>query len=147
MSKRVFLDADALKTFIQHQNKRVEAWFVVNWERLPGIEAPVHKSTISRALSSTPVLEPVANALDILFEEMKADPWAWCEPPATVEALAPDWRPMNWWYKVLQPAVSWTRFERIRSHPLDGDDRTLTQERLDELAPISTGHLGLTREA
>lgn len=127
---RVFENADNIKQFTLNQNRRVVAWIADNWERL-GLSGPIHKATVSRALGGQPVVEVVADALDVLFDEMRADPWAWCEPPADVDHL-PDYAPLSWWYKVLKPPVAWSRFERIGQFPLDGDDRVLTQQRLDD---------------
>lgn len=128
---RVFENADNIKQFTLNQNRRVVAWIADNWERLDGLTGPIHKSTVSRALCGQPVVEVVADALDVLFDEMMADPWAWCEPPTDVDRL-PEYAPLSWWYKTLKPPVSWARFERLAQYPLEGNDRVLTQERLDD---------------
>ncbi|MCV6596596.1 MAG: hypothetical protein OIF40_05860 [Mangrovicoccus sp.] len=130
----VFQEAEAIRQFTLNQNKRVEAWLADNWERV-GLTGPINKSTVSRALSSMPVVKPVADALDVLFGEMRDDPWAWCQPPTQVEDL-PRYAPLNWWYKTLRlkDALSWTRFERMPKHPLTDKDRSWVQERLDEWA-------------
>jgi hypothetical protein len=94
---RVFEDAEAMRLFTLKQNARVVAWVTDNWERCAGLNGPIHKSTVSKALTSMPVVEPVANALDILFDEMRDDPWAWCKPPGSIEHLS-EYAPMNWWY-------------------------------------------------
>ncbi|GIT86174.1 hypothetical protein [Roseobacter sp. OBYS 0001] len=129
-SQRVFDDAEAVRRFTLKQNRRVETWFLENWERLDGITGPIHKSTVSRALTSNPVVEPVAAAMDVLFEEMRDDPWEWCKPPEDVDDLT-NYAPLNWWFKTLSPAMSWARFERAKAHPLVGDERELVQERFD----------------
>ena len=129
---RVFEDAEAMRLFTLKQNARVVAWITDNWERCDGLTGPIHKSTVSKALSSMPVVEPVANALDILFDEMRADPWAWCKPPKSIEYLN-EYAPMNWWYKVLdlKSSVPWTGFERMATQPLKPEDAEFVQERLD----------------
>lgn len=127
----VFDDADAIKQFTLGQNARVVAWITANWERCEGLTAPIHKSTVSKALSSMPTVAPVANALDIMLDEIWADPWAWCKPPESIDDLS-EYAPLTWWFKTLKPPMAWNRFERMKAHPLDGDDRDLTQQRLDE---------------
>ncbi|MFL4471558.1 hypothetical protein ACERZ8_17355 [Tateyamaria armeniaca] len=127
----VFDDGDAMKQFILGQNRRVEAWFLQHWQRLDGITGPIHKSTVSRALTGMPIPSNVANAFDTLFDEMRDDPWEWCEPPETLDNLT-DYAPLSWWFKTLKPPLSWSRFERIKTHPLDGDDLELTQQRLTQ---------------
>lgn len=128
----VFAEAEALRQFTIGQNMRVEAWIADNWERV-GLTGPIHKSTVSKALSSYPVVEPVANALDILFGEIRDDPWAWCKPPVQVEDM-PSYASLNWWFKTLRlkEAISWSRFERMSSQPLTDTDRSWVQERLDD---------------
>lgn len=130
---RIFEDADAMRLFTLRQNARVVAWVTDNWERCEGLTGPVHKSTVSRALTSMPIVEPVLNAMDILFDEMRDDPWAWCKPPESVELLS-EYAPLNWWYKVLKlkMAVPWARFERMATQPLKAEDAEFVQERLDE---------------
>jgi hypothetical protein len=130
----VFQEAEAMRQFTLGQNKRVEAWLADNWERV-GLTGPIHKSTVSKALSSMPVVKPVADALDVLFGEMRDDPWAWCQPPTQVEDM-PRYAPLTWWFKTLRlkDALSWTRFERMPKQPLTDKDRSRVQERLDEWA-------------
>lgn len=130
----VFQEAEAMRQFTLGQNKRVEAWLADNWERV-GLTGPIHKSTVSKALSSMPVVKPVADALDVLFGEMRDDPWAWCQPPTQVEDM-PRYAPLTWWFKTLRlkDALSWTRFERMPKQPLTDKDRSWVQERLDEWA-------------
>ena len=129
----VFQEADAIKQFLLGQNKRVEAWFAENWERLDDMTGPIHKSTVSKALSGMPVVEPVANALDVMFDEIRADPWAWCEPPETIDDLA-SYAPMNWWFKTLElsKVMSWSRFEAMRTRPFSDNQREDVQQRLSE---------------
>jgi hypothetical protein len=127
---RVFEDGDAMKQFMRRQNWRIVDWVADNWERCEGLTGPIHKSTVSKALSGTPVVEPVANAMDILFGEMFADPWAWCEPPELDDLSA--YAPLTWWFKTLHPPMAWARFERMNKYPLEGDERELTQQRLTE---------------
>ncbi|MEL6467887.1 MAG: hypothetical protein AAFQ58_23230 [Pseudomonadota bacterium] len=128
----VFAQAEAIRQFTLGQNKRVEAWLADNWERV-GLTGPINKSTVSKALSSMPVVKPVADALDVLFSELRDDPWAWCQPPTQIEDM-PRYAPLNWWFKTLRlkDGLSWTRFERMPSKPLTDEDRSWVQERLDE---------------
>ncbi|KIN64900.1 hypothetical protein Z946_3794 [Sulfitobacter noctilucicola] len=128
----VVAQAEAIRQFTLGQNMRVEAWIAENWERV-GLTGPIHKSTVSKALTSMPVVKPVADALDVLFSEMRDDPWAWCKPPSQIEDM-PLYAPINWWFKTLRlkDAISWTRFERMSSQPLSEKDRSWVQERLDE---------------
>lgn len=128
----VFTQAEAVRQFTIGRNMRVEAWVADNWERV-GLTGPIHKSTVSKALSSQPVVKPDADALDILFGEMRDDPWAWCQPPTQVDDM-PRYAALNWWFKTLRlkDALSWTRFERMPSQPLTDKDRSWVQERLDE---------------
>ncbi|WP_226782536.1 hypothetical protein [Oceaniglobus trochenteri] len=128
----VFQEAEALRQFTLGQNKRVEAWLTDNWEHV-GLSGPINKSTVSKALSSMPVVKPVADALDVLFSEMRDDPWAWCEPPGHVEEM-PSYAPLTWWFKTLRlkDGLPWSRFERMPSKPLTDEDRSWVQERLDE---------------
>ena len=125
----VFEDASAVKLFTLGQNKRVLSWLDRNWKRA-GLTGPEHKSRVSDALASERVLEPVVKALDLMFEEMRADPWAWCKPPTSVDDLS-EYAPLTWWHAVLAPPVSLDRFGRISSVPLVGDQRLAVQERLD----------------
>lgn len=127
----VFAEADIMKQFILGQNHRVVSWITANWERCDKLTGPITKSTVSNALLSKPIVAPVANAMDILLDEMQADPWAWCKPPDNIDNLS-EYSPLAWWYKVLKPAVSWTRFKRINKFPLEGADRELTIEALDK---------------
>jgi len=126
----VFANADNVKTFLLGQNRRVEAWFTEHWERLDGITGPIHKSTISKALSSAGVVAPVAAALDVLYDEMSDDPWAWCEPPESVDHLS-DYAPLSWWFETLKPDTPWSKFERFKSNPPEGDTRAHVQGLLD----------------
>lgn len=129
----VFQDADAIKKFLLGQNKRVEAWFAENWERLDDMTGPIHKSTVSKALSGMLVAEPVANALGVMLDEIRADPWAWCEPPESIDDLA-SYAPMNWWFKTLglKDGLASKRFERMNNLPLKDEDAEFVQERLSE---------------
>ena len=129
----VFQEADAIKQFLLGQNKRVEAWFAENWERLDDMTGPIHKSTVSKALSGMPVVEPVANALDVMFDEIRADPWAWCEPPESIDDLT-SYAPMNWWFKTLElgKVMKWSRFEAMRTRPFSDNQREDVQQRLSE---------------
>ncbi|MGH1417115.1 MAG: hypothetical protein ACRBB0_26765 [Pelagimonas sp.] len=128
----VFLEGDAIKQFLLG-NKRVEAWFAANWERLDDMTGPINKSTVSRALSGMPIVEPVANAMEVLFDELRNDPWAWCKPPKRIDVLT-DYAPLSWWYKTLKlkKAIPWSRFERMGTHPLKEYDAVFAQERLSE---------------
>lgn len=126
----VFAHADSVKTFLLGQNRRVEAWFTEQWERLGGITGPIHKSTISKALSSAGVVAPVKAALDVLYGEMRDDPWAWCEPPESVDHLS-DYAALSWWYETLNPETPWSKFERFRSNPPEGETRAHVQGLLD----------------
>ncbi len=125
-----FAHASELKLFSLGQNRRVESWIAHNWERA-GMTGPIDKSYVSKALSSLPVLEPVVNALGILFDEITSDPWEWCKPPEQVEDLA-DYAPLSWWYVVLDPPVAWTAFASMSSRPLKAAYREVTQTRLSE---------------
>ncbi len=128
----VFQEADAIKQFLLG-NKRVVAWIADNWERLEGITGPVHKSTVSKALSGMAVVAPVANALDVLFDEIRADPWEWCKPPESIDALT-DYAPLTWWFKTLdlKGSIHWSRFERMAKQPLKAEDVEFVQERLND---------------
>lgn len=129
----VFQEGDAVKQFILGQNHRVVSWIADNWERLDDLTGPVHKSTVSKALSGTPVVKPVADALDIMFDEIRDDPWAWCEPPKTIDRLS-EYAPLSWWYKILElkKSIPWSRFERMAKQPLKAEDAEYVQERLDD---------------
>lgn len=126
----VFEHGDELKRFMRNQNKRIEAWIAQNHSDI-GLDGPIHKSTVSRALGGFPVVEPVANALDILYSKIRQDPWVWCEPPSDLDNLF-EYASVQWWYDVLKPPVSHYRFERSRKFPLEGADRALVQECFDK---------------
>lgn len=126
----IFEHASELKLFTLGQNKRVEAWIARNWKRA-SMTGPIDKSYVSKALSSLPVLEPVVKALDLLFDDIRADPWAWCKPPERVEDM-PEYAPLSWWYDVLKPPVPWTAFACMSSRPLKEAYREVTQTRLSE---------------
>lgn len=125
----IFEGASAVKLFTLGQNKRVLSWLDRNWKRA-GLTGPEHKSRVSDALASERVLEPLVKALDLMLDEMRADPWAWCKPPTSVDDLS-EYAPLTWWHAVLAPPVSLDRFGRISSVPLVGDQRLAVQERLD----------------
>jgi hypothetical protein len=125
----IFEGASAVKQFTLGQNKRVLSWLDRNWKRA-GLTGPEHKSRVSDALASERVLEPVVKALDLMLDEMRADPWEWCKPPTSVDNLS-EYAPLTWWHAVLAPPVSLDRFGRISSVPLVGDQRIAVQERLD----------------
>lgn len=125
-----FKHASELKLFTLGQNRRVEAWIAQNWDRA-GLTGPLDKSYISKALSGLPILEPVVKALDMLFAEICADPWAWCEPPEHVEDM-PEYAPLSWWYVTLSPPIPWTTFSTMSVRPLKEAYREVTQTRLSE---------------
>ena len=129
---KVFIDAGALKLFTLGQNIRIESWIAANWERA-GMRGPVGKDVVSKALMGKPVDPATVVALDVLFDEINADPWEWCKPPTSVDDLS-EYAPLRWWYDALHPPITWARLERINAYPLEGDDRELTQQSLDAWA-------------
>ncbi len=129
-SSRVFAHGDEVKNLVRGSNKRVENWIARNWQRCEGLTGPIHKSSVSDVLRGNNVVEPVANAMDIMFQEMLEDPWVWCEPPTLVEDLS-DYAPLAWWYQVLNPPIPFSTFERMGSNPLKAAQREVTQTRLD----------------
>jgi len=125
----VFEQGSELRQFFRGQNKQIEAWLAKNQEAV-GLDGPVSKPTLSRALAGHDANPTVVDALDALFDAVARDPWSFCEPPTDLDNLT-DYASCRWWYDTLQPAVSWSRFERINQFPLAGADREIVQESFD----------------
>lgn len=126
---KVFDNAEEVVAFLNRDNKVVENWVNANWGRVDGMTGGVDKSRISRVLSGQPVADHLVDALELMYQEMRADPWEWCKPP-DVDALVDDRRALSWWYETLKPPIPWTRFERARQFPLGDDDRALLAQLL-----------------
>lgn len=131
----IFEHGDEVRRFMRGRNRVVEGWLNKNWERLDvGMTGPVTGDPVSKALGGRPVMEPTVKALHVLRDEIRADPWAWCKPPERIEDVEgiKDYAEYSWWYDVLKPSVSFSRFERMRAQPLPTDEREYLQERLNE---------------
>lgn len=131
----IFEHGDELRRFLRGRNRIVEAWLNQNWARLDvGMTGPVTRETVSKVLGGRPVLEPTVKALHILRDEIRANPWEWCRPPERVEDAEGirDYAEYSWWYDLLKPSVSFSRFERMTAQPLSSDEREYLQERLSE---------------
>jgi hypothetical protein len=131
----VFEHGDELRRFLRGRNRIVEAWLNQNWDRLDvAMAGPVTRDTVSKVLGGRSVLEPVVKALHVLRDTIRANPWAWCKPPERVEDAEGirDYAEYAWWYDVLQPSVSFSRFERMTAQPLPPDEREYLNERLSD---------------
>lgn len=120
----VFKEHDEVRLFLRSRNHVVEKW----------LDGAYHKSTVSRALTGLPVSEELALSLGVMLDEMRHDPWAWCEPPERIEDVEglQDYASYKWWYDLLRPTVPFSRFERMPKHPLPADEAEFLQERLSE---------------
>jgi hypothetical protein len=118
----VFKEHDEVRLFLRSRNHVVEKW----------LDGAVHKSTVSRALTGQPVSEELVGSLTAMLEEMRHDPWVWCEPPERIEDVEglQEYAPYKWWFDLLRPTVVFSRFERMPKHPLPEDELEFLQERL-----------------
>ena len=122
---RVFPNASELKAFTPSKHRRIESWLAANFNRA-GMKGSIHKDTVAAALRGQPVEPATVDALELLLSEIRADPWEWCKPPTSVDALT-EYETLKWWHETLNPPVLWSRFERMNKFPLDGDDLELTE--------------------
>lgn len=119
---QTFTQAEELRRACLEQNKRVERWLAVNWQRV-GLESAVDKATISRALSGRPVRAEIVDALDTMIAEIYDDPWAWLEPPNDPSRFS-QYAPLDWWYSTLdlhEDQIPRSIFKRIQTRPLSDD--------------------------
>lgn len=127
-----FEQHDEVRMFIRGRNQIVETWLHDNGHRVN--LGPVSSDTLSKALRGLPVLEPLPQALALMLDDMRRDPWAWCEPPERIEDVdgLRAYAGYPWWYALLKPTVPMSRFERMPKHPLPPDEAEYLQERLSD---------------
>ncbi|PIE13497.1 MAG: hypothetical protein CSA68_11615 [Rhodobacterales bacterium] len=118
----VFEQGSELQVFFRGQ-QRIAAWLAKNHK-------PVSKATLSRALGGHDADSDLVDALDRLFDDVSRDPWSFCKPPP-VEQMT-EYATCRWWYDALEPAVVWSRFERINQFPLTGNDLEVVQAAYDD---------------
>lgn len=129
----IFENGDEVRIFMRGRNQIIVKWLTDNAARLKLPGAP-HPGNVSRALVGGPSSESLVQALNVMLDEMRHDPWAWCEPPERIEDVEglQDYASYKWWYDLLRPTVPFSRFERMPKHPLQADEAEFLQERLSD---------------
>lgn len=131
MTTAVFTHAEAVRRFTLEQNRRVEDWLARNRERV-GLATTPSAGTISNALAGKQVSAELVSALNLMVQEMRADPWAWCEPPNEVEAFS-DYAPLRWWHRILdlKDDIPMSVFARVGTLKLSDERYRILAKRFD----------------
>lgn len=122
--KSEFEEGENLRQFLV-QVKRVVEWLHENGEQY-GLTEKVNDGTVSRALRGEKFDYRLTEALDALHTRAMRDPWAWCEPPETVEELTG----LPWWHETLKPNVPLNTWNLMRKRPLSDDRKAAAQKLL-----------------